>query len=96
MLWGAWPTYLLPKLHSLLLKDPVSVFWPYLSPFKKKLKITMFINYHYSKTLIFRNRPYKEEEQEVELNFEKKSRFKCYPFVILLLIYATFHGELSK
>ena len=51
----------------------------------------MFINYHYSKTLIFRNRPYKEEEQEVELNFEKKSRFKCYPFVILLLIYATFH-----
>ena len=57
----------------------------------------MFINYHYSKTLIFRNRPYKEKKVEsqaklkVELNFEKKMKFKCYPFPFLQLIYPTFH-----
>ena len=53
----------------------------------------MFINYHYSKTLIFKNKAYKKTAgSKVELNFfKKKSSFKCYPLAILLLIYHTFY-----
>ena len=54
----------------------------------------MFINYHYSKTLIFKNKAYKKTARsKVELNLKKKkkSSFKCYPLAILLLIYHTFH-----
>ena len=33
----AWPTYHLPKLYSLLLKEPDSIFWPYPSVIQNKI-----------------------------------------------------------
>ena len=67
----------------------------------------MFINYQFSKTLIFTNNCYKEKEQEnfdemsikmrcplkVELDFEKKSIFKCCPLAVLPLISPIFHFD---
>ena len=65
----AWPTHHLPKIYPLLLKEPVNIFSPYLSVIQNKIN-KMFINYHYAKTLIFRNKPY----EKVGLNFEKKHK----------------------
>ena len=59
----AWPTDHLPKIYPLLLKEPVSIFSPYLSVIQNKINNKMFINYHYAKTLIFRNKPYKKEQE---------------------------------